>query len=290
MRLISAIGTPLTSDDQLDATGLETHLNAQWEAGIDGVLVAGTMGLMQLLPDRTWQLLAETASSLTRRGEVFIGAGDSSLSRTLARLQVLNQLKIDGAVVLTPYFLSFTQPELVDYYRRLADASTNPLYLYVNPGLTGCWLEIESIVSLAEHPNIAGVKCSCDLDWTHELRSAAPAGFRVIYAQAKQVDTLCRQGVSENLDGIFSVAPTWTAAIRNAAMAEDWQRAGEYQQRLTSLLEVVVEFGVFAACTVLWNATGVRGNFAPSPYLPLSEERRQELLQRPIVQQLLAGH
>lgn len=289
MRLISAVGTPLTEDESLDEAGFQQHLAAQWEAGIDGVLVAGTMGLMQLLADRTYEQVIDVANGSERKGELFIGVGDASLARTLDRMRRVNSLSIDGAVVLTPYLLSFSQVELVDYFRRLADASTNPLFLYVNPSLTGMRLEIDSIVALARHPNIRGIKCSSELEWTRQLEKAAPEGFRVIYAQARAVDVLCRDGVRENLDGIFAVAPQWTAAIRNATRAGDDASAAAYQQSLNELLDAVIEFGVFPACTVLINEMGISGRLAPAPFQLLDSQRRKELLARPIVQKLLNG-
>ena len=59
--LISAIGTPLTDNDELHVDGLAVHLDAQANASVDGILVAGSMGAMQLLADRTYgELVAQS--------------------------------------------------------------------------------------------------------------------------------------------------------------------------------------------------------------------------------------
>src|SRR6185503_7691538 len=80
---ISALGTPLTDSGELHAAGLEAHLDDQWTHGIGGVLVAGTMGMMQLLTDETYRQLALRASEFSKgRGEVMVGAGDCSFHRT----------------------------------------------------------------------------------------------------------------------------------------------------------------------------------------------------------------
>src|SRR5690242_20208437 len=118
--LISAIGTPLTPDESLHVEGLRAHLDDQWRNGISGVLVAGTMGLLPLLTDETYQQLArESAQYSKQRGEIFVGAGDCSFARTKARIEFLNQLSIDAVVVLTPYFVQFTQAELIEYFQAL---------------------------------------------------------------------------------------------------------------------------------------------------------------------------
>lgn len=113
--LISAIGTPLTESEGLHETGLVAQLEDQWVCGIDGVLVAGTMGLLQLVRDETYVALARRSVELSAgRGEVLVGAGDCSYARTRQRIEFLNGLAIDGVVVLTPYFLRFSQVELID--------------------------------------------------------------------------------------------------------------------------------------------------------------------------------
>jgi 4-hydroxy-tetrahydrodipicolinate synthase len=101
-RFVSAICAPLTGTDQLHEEGLAAHLDEQWSAGIHGVLVAGTMGLMQLQRDDTYQALCRRSIELTKgRGEIMIGAGDTSLARTLARVEFINSLRhVDGVATL----------------------------------------------------------------------------------------------------------------------------------------------------------------------------------------------
>jgi dihydrodipicolinate synthase/N-acetylneuraminate lyase len=54
--LITAIGTPLDDEENLREEGLALHLDDQWQAGIHGILVAGSMGLMQMLRERTYEI------------------------------------------------------------------------------------------------------------------------------------------------------------------------------------------------------------------------------------------
>lgn len=98
--LISAIGTPLTEDQELHRDGLAGHLEDQWKHGIDGVLVAGTMGLMQLLTESVFRDVVRFTAEQTRgRGEVMAGAGDMSLARTGERIAFLNTQRIDGVAI-----------------------------------------------------------------------------------------------------------------------------------------------------------------------------------------------
>ena len=98
---ITAIGTPLTEDERLHEDGLEIQLADQWNRGIAGILVAGTMGTMQLLRDQTYRRLIERSVALSAgKGEVLVGAGDAGFARSRDRIEYINQFKVDGVAVL----------------------------------------------------------------------------------------------------------------------------------------------------------------------------------------------
>lgn len=279
-RIIAAIGTPLDDSDGLHQDGLRRHLDEQTAAKMDGILVAGTMGLMQLLSDKTYLDLAKACASYWKdSGEVLVGVGDASYARTLDRLNIVNTLQIDGVVVLSPYFFTFSQPELIDYYQSLASASRTPLFLYDLPQRTRTSLEIKTVLALAEHPNIAGIKCSGDVDQTKRLITALEGStFRVIVAQPTIVDSLIREGIGEHLDGVFSITPQLVRQIADAAGRGDWETARQQTAVMERLLISMQEYGVFPAMTAILNAHGIEGRFGPRPFHMLSEHGRRRLL------------
>lgn len=289
--LISAVGTPLTSDEGLHSEGLEALLSAQWASGIDGVLIAGTMGLLQLLREETYaQLVKESVSLCRGKGELLIGVGDAGFARTADRIRYANRFAIDGVVVVTPYLIHFQREELLDYFSALADLARVPLFLYDLPSLTGVRLEADLVLELSKHPHIAGIKCSGSLEDALELIERADPSFRVIVAQADRVDQLCQQGIHHHLDGVFSLVPEWTNNIARAAENEDWVAAAA-QRLVSETLKVLHQYGVFPAYSELLGARGIPGSFAPRPFRALEAARRRELLASPLVDSLkLAGH
>ncbi|HVT30606.1 MAG TPA: dihydrodipicolinate synthase family protein [Lacipirellulaceae bacterium] len=287
--MISAIGTPLGKDESLHQEGLERLLETQWRAGINGVLVAGTMGLLQLLRDETYAELVEHSVNLCNgRGQLLVGVGDAGFARTADRIRYVNGFSVDGVVAITPYFIQFKQDELIDYYRALADISKAPLYLYDLPSMARAKLDVATVVELSKHPNIVGIKCSGDLSDTLELIRLVDDSFSVIVAQADRVDTLCKVGVANHLDGVFSLAPEWTRQIAAAAETVNWNRAAALQRQLTSLLMLLHEFGVFPAYNELMRARGIPGLFAPLPFRTLDESNREKLLGNEISEALQA--
>ena len=285
---ITAIGTPLTEDEQLHEEGLEAQLADQWNSGANGILVAGAMGAMQLLADQTYQRLVQRSVDLSKgRGEIMVGAGDAGFARSRDRILYLNQFKLDGVAVLTPYFWSFSQTELIEYFSALADISKAPLYLYDNPRLTRTKLSMETVLELAKHRNIEGIKCSCELSFARALLDAVGDSFRVIVANAYMVDVLLRHGIYSHLDGMWAMAPAWTFGIGTCAAKGDWAGASENQQKVIELKEVVILQYGFVAFSGVMNARGIPGNFVPRPFAKLDDTQRERLLNEPIVQKLL---
>lgn len=292
--LISAIGTPLTDDELLHEEGLAAHVDDQWSSGITGLLVAGTMGMLQLLRDETYHALVRRTVELSRgKGEVLVGAGDCGLARTRDRIAFLNTQKVDGVVVLAPYFLTFNQSELLDYYRALADASRAPLYLYDLPQRTKCKIELPTALALSTHPNIRGIKCSDEPTYARELRDALNVAdnrpFRIVIAQAAMVDVFIRGGFLEHVDGMFAIAPQWAVEIARCAGRGEWEAAAENQRRLNALQHLVVRHGVLQTMTVMLNARGIPGNYAPRPLRPLDGAAREAVLATTAMNELLAG-
>lgn len=289
--LISAICTPHTDEDSLHVDGLAAHLDDQWRHGIGGVLIAGSMGLMQLLDDATYRDLVREGVRLAQgRGEVLVGVGDTSFKRTLQRIQYVEQFDVDGVVVLSPFFFPLGQADLVHYFSSLADRSRKPLYLYDLPTTTRTNLELETVLTLSQHPNIRGIKCSGPWPATRRLMAHVDDRFRVIPAQPEIVDMLVQCGVRSNLDGIFAVVPELTASIVEAAEQGDGKLAAARQSELTELLRLVCSrYPLFPACSALLNARGIPGNFFPAPMRPLEPALREQLLDESMIRHPTSG-
>lgn len=288
--IIAALGTPLDADENLHLEGLAAQLERLWAAGVPGVFAAGTMGAMPLLTDDVYAALVKTVTKLARgRCELLVGAGDLSLARTRRRIEYINEFKVDGVVVLPPYFMRFSQAELVDYYQVLADESRAPLYLYDLPQRTFTHIDNDTALRLAEHPNIAGIKSSGDLTMALDLMQSVADRqqmFRVLVAQPDDLFRLVGKGVMEHLDGMYCLAPEWTMRIaRGGAPCGD--TAERLQQELTVLRTTMRQYGGFPALTALMNACGVPGCFAPRPYALLTPADTEALLEEPVVRRFL---
>jgi 4-hydroxy-tetrahydrodipicolinate synthase len=272
--LIGAIGTPLDEEENLHVEGLSRHLDEQWSHGVGGVFVAGTMGCLPLLREKTYvDLVRQSVEWCTNRGEILVGVGDTSYARTRDRIDYLNRFRVDGVVAITPYFLPFTQDELIDYFRHLADISKNPLYLYDVSVRTGIRLEIGTLETLAKHSNIRGIKYSYDPDEARELVHRIGGRWRVIVSALSQMGAFFREGIREHVDGLYALMPQWSGTIMHAGCKGDWKTVDHYAFRFQHLLSVVRSMGSYAAYTALVRMRGIPGNFAPAPLRQLDRHQ-----------------
>ncbi|QDS99303.1 dihydrodipicolinate synthase family protein [Adhaeretor mobilis] len=288
--LVSAICTPLTEDEDLHYEGLAIHLEHQLEGQIDGVLVAGTMGLLQLLKDSTYEQLVKASAEYYRgQGELLIGVGDTSYERTKERIQLVNHEKVDGTVVLAPYFIKLSQRELCDYFVALANISRAPLFLYDLPQRTGTQITFETVAELSRHPNIAGIKCSGELVHARRVHDAfQSSSFRVLIAQPMCLDMLVGCGLWQHLDGIFSISPQWARDTADASMLGDKEKGAAGVQQINELINLLVKYDVFPTASFLLGKLGVPGNFLPRPLAGLTIDQEEKVMQEAIVQELLS--
>ncbi|HWL07541.1 MAG TPA: dihydrodipicolinate synthase family protein [Planctomicrobium sp.] len=289
-RMITALCTPLTDNEQLHQEGLERHIQDQLQHGIDGLLVGGTMGAMQLLTDSTYlDLVRDSVQFNAGQAELLIGVGDTSFVRTRERIRMVEDLEIDGIVIISPFFFNFSQQDLIHYFQSLADLSSKPVFLYDLPGTTGTKLEVETVLTLLRHPNIAGIKCSDHFTSTRPILDAIGDQKRVIVAQPTLLDVLLRSGVEEHLDGVFGLVPPWIEQMKSATQTKNWHELSDLQRDLSELLKFLLEFPapVLSAANEVLRLRGIPGKIAPAPMPRLTPEQQEEFAGAAIIQKAI---
>jgi dihydrodipicolinate synthase/N-acetylneuraminate lyase len=143
---------------------------------------------------------------------------------------------------------------------------------------------------LARHPNIAGIKASCDPGQTRQLIDLVPQGFRVIVAAPDLMDVLIRGGIADLLDGMYAVAPHWVVALAQSAQEGRWKQANRYQQDISHLRRLVTQNGVGPMFTAMMNAKGIPGRFGPRPSRALTSSEHKILQNDAVMQKLLREH
>ena len=158
-RMLTAMITPFRSDLSLDLDGaqaLAAHLVA---AGNDGLVISGTTGESPTTSDEEKDALVRAVvEAVGDRAQVIAGVGSNDTLHTVELAHRAAKAGAHGLMVVTPYYNRPPQAGLLHHFQAAADATELPVLLYDIPGRTGRAIEVETLVRLAEHPQIVAVK------------------------------------------------------------------------------------------------------------------------------------
>jgi 4-hydroxy-tetrahydrodipicolinate synthase len=158
-RVLTAMVTPFRDDGSLDVAGaadLATHLVD--DGGNDGLVISGTTGESPTTTDaEKTDLLRAVLDAVGDRATVVAGVGTNDTAHTVHLARAAEDAGAHGLLVVSPYSKP-PQSGLVRHVTDVADATALPVLLYDIPGRTGVAFETETLVRLAEHPNVRGVK------------------------------------------------------------------------------------------------------------------------------------
>jgi len=231
-------------DGEIDQQSL-LRLVRHYAAGpIDGLILAATSGEGLLLSapelERLVEFVRTALDDARRQLPICLGLAGASTTRMCDAIDETATWPIDGYLISSPYYLRPSQRGLLQHFTELADHAAWPIVLYNIPYRSAVGMTNETLLKLAEHPNIVGLKdCCADRAQTIELLRHRPAGFRVLTGEDAQYHDALVDGADGGIllsahvetEGFASVRRLLAAGHHDAALAA-WQRVSE----LTRLL------------------------------------------------------
>lgn len=153
-----AIVTPFRQG-KVDERALAELIEWQIAKGTNGIVPCGTTGESATLShDEHNRVIELTVEVARRRVPVIAGTGSNSTEEAIALTRYAKQARVDGALLITPYYNKPTQEGLYRHYKAVAEAVDLPLVLYNIPGRTGVNMLPATIARLSGIPTIIGVK------------------------------------------------------------------------------------------------------------------------------------
>lgn len=154
-----AIATPMHEDGALDIIALKGLIDFHINQHTDGIVIVGTTGESPTVDFDEHCLLMQTAiDHVAGRIPVIAGTGANSTREAVALTQQAKKLGADACLLVTPYYNKPTQEGLYQHFRSVAEAVDIAQILYNVPGRTGCDLSNDTVLRLAQIPNIVGIK------------------------------------------------------------------------------------------------------------------------------------
>lgn len=236
----TALVTPFNENLSIDEEALRRFVEFQITDGIDFLVPCGTTGESVTLSDEEQRRVIEIVLEQARgRVPVIAGAGGNNTAHVVKLARDCEQLGVDGLLSVTPYYNKPTQEGLYQHFKAIAESTRLPMILYNVPPRTNVNILPDTIVRLAEIPNIIGVKeASGNISQIAEIITLVPAEFKVLSGD----DSMTLPLIAVGGVGLISVAsnemPRRMTALTRACLENNWDEARRLNRELFPLMKV----------------------------------------------------
>lgn len=176
-----ALITPMNQDGSINYERLHDLIDWHIENGTDGIVAVGTTGESATLPvEEHLAVIEATVKHVNKRVPVIAGTGANNTVEAIALSKAAEQAGADYTLSVVPYYNKPSQEGIYQHFKAIAEATSIPMVIYNVPGRTVVSMSNDTILRLAEIPNIVGVKeASGNIGNNIELINSVPEGFAV---------------------------------------------------------------------------------------------------------------
>ena len=232
-----AIVTPMREDGALDFDAFRGLIDWHIREGTDGVVVVGTTGESPTVDFEEHRVVIDTAvKHAAKRIPIIAGTGANSTREAIELALHAKRAGADMSLTVVPYYNKPTQEGLYRHFRAIAEAVDIPHLVYNVPSRTVADLQNETVLRLAEIPNIVGIKeATGDMQRGAELLRRKPADFAVYSGDDATALGLMLLGGDGVISVTANVAPRLMHAMCAAALSGNVVEARALNDKLMGL-------------------------------------------------------
>lgn len=237
----TALVSPYTPQGELDIESFHSLLETQIKGGVTGLVPVGTTGESPTLSHKeNIQLVEETIAYTKGSLPIIAGTGSNSTLEALEMTQIAKEIGATASLQVVPYYNKPTQEGMYRHFMSIADSIDLPLIVYNIMGRTGINMETSTLMRLADHPNIVGVKeASGNINQMMDIIAQRPQDFCVLSGD----DALSVPLIAMGGDGVISVAsniiPSPVSQCIEDALAGKQEEARTQHYKLLSLFQTM---------------------------------------------------
>lgn len=234
---IVAIVTPMQEDGSLDLPSFRALIDFHIEQGTDAIVVVGTTGESPTVNLEEHELLiTEAVKHAARRIPIIAGTGANSTREAIELALFSKRAGADASLTVVPYYNKPMQEGLYQHFKAIAEAVDMPHILYNVPGRTVADLSNETVLRLAQIPNIVGIKdATGDIGRGSDLLLRAPKDFAIYSGDDASTLALMLLGAHGAISVTANVAPKLMHEMCMAALEDNVVVAREINFRLLRL-------------------------------------------------------
>ncbi len=279
--VIPPVITPFTESGEVDYPALVSNL-ARWNrTALAGYLILGSNSEFVYLSEEEKIRILEVTREHIPSGKVLIaGTGCEATQATITLTRRAADIGADAVMVVTPsYYKPHMRPHvLIEHYRRVADASPVPVFLYNVPIFTGIVLDPDVVGRLAEHGNIVGMKDSAgNMALFAQYLQVSPREFILFVGSGPVFLPALSLGARGGILAFANCAPEACLNLYSLFREGKLDEAREQQLKLLPAMQAVTtRFGI-GGLKAAMDMVGHTGGWPRPPLLPPKDEERLEI-------------
>jgi 1-pyrroline-4-hydroxy-2-carboxylate deaminase len=275
-----ALLTPFTANDKLDLPLFEKNLKAQLDAGVDGIILGGTLGESSVLTTKEKEELVKFGiGNLSGKIPVILNIAEGSTRDALNQVKLAEEWGAQGLMLLPPMRYKTDHNETVNWFKTIADSTDLPIIIYNNPVDYKTEVSLDMFDELQKCKNIGAVKESTR-DVTNVTRMLNRFGerFKILCG----VDTLAMEelclGAHGWVAGLVDAFPQETVAIYRLIKKGKIDEAAKIYRWFMPLLELDIHPKLVQYIKLAAAQTGIGSEYVRTPRLMLNGEERERIL------------
>ncbi len=274
-----AVTTKFTANDALDLALFGKNIDAQLDAGVNGIILGGTLGEGSTVSTAEKnELLAYSLEKVNNRVPVVMNIAEQVTKDAEFAARKAQDLGAKGLMLLPPMRYKADQRETLEYLKAVAGASDLPIMIYNNPVDYGIEVTIDMFEELLKIDTIQAVKESTrDVSNVTRLKNAFNNRLKILCG----VDTLAMESLVMGADGwvagLVCAFPRETVVIYELIQQNRLEEAREIYRWFLPLLELDINAKLVQNIKLAEEATGIGSAFVRPPRLPLTGEELSQV-------------
>jgi 4-hydroxy-tetrahydrodipicolinate synthase len=275
-----ALTTKFTADDELDLPLFEKNLQVQLTAGVDGIILGGTLGEASVLSTEEKERLVRFAlEKVNGKVPVIINIAEGSTREALKQAELAKSWGAQGLMLLPPMRYKPDHREAVTYFRTIAESTDLPVMIYNNPVDYKTEVTVDMFEELKDTKNITAVKESTrDVTNVTRMKNRFGDRFKILCG----VDTLALEELCLGADGwvagLVCAFPTETVAVYRLVKEGKIMEAVAIYRWFMPLLELDIHPKLVQYIKLAEAQVGIGSEFVRAPRLVLEGEERGKIL------------
>ena len=278
---IVAIVTPFHEDGSIDFDSFDKLIGFHIENGTDGIVVCGTTGeAATMTKEEDALVIGRAVEKVNGRVPVIAGTGSNNTKDAIAYTKKAEELGVDGALVVGPYYNKPTRKGMYLHFSKVAEAVDIPIILYNVPSRTGSSITVDVALQLAkDFDNIIGIKeASGSLSIAAELIANRTDGFKVFSGDDFLSSAMNFLGADGCISVIANVVPAGFRDLMHASLDGDAVKTRELFYKYRKLMDLLfIESNPIPVKTALAEMGMVKEAFR-SPMCTMEEANKEKLV------------